>query len=108
MARLFKNSIRRAFMTGMAAAALPASVFGQQQTILPRYPRGAQAPPRLKYLITAQNSAAASLNALLTANTDFVKTNPRVAGPPHWRLRTHSCRALGKLAFLKISRREAA
>jgi cathepsin L len=39
-------------------------------------------PARLKYLIAAQNSAAASLNLFLGRNTEFMRTNPRLAATP--------------------------
>jgi hypothetical protein len=80
-----KNSsppTRRAFVAGLTATALPTSVLGQQRLALPRYPRGAQVPPRLKFLMKAQNEAAESLNRLLGANADFMKTNPRFAQTP--------------------------
>jgi C1A family cysteine protease len=83
--KMTKNSsppTRRAFVAGLTATALPTSVLGQQRLALPRYPRGAQVPPRLKFLMKAQNEAAESLNRLLGANADFMKTNPRFAQTP--------------------------
>lgn len=75
-------SSRRAFITALAAAAVPTSAFGQRRTEIARYPRGARVPERIKFLIRAQNEAAESLNKFLSGNADFLKTNPRVALPP--------------------------
>jgi len=81
MTGFFHSPSRRSFVAGLAAAALPTSGFGQQ-AVWPRYPRGAEVPARLNFLIKAQNNAAASLNTFLAADTEFLKTNPRSLAPP--------------------------
>jgi len=81
MPRCSAISSRRSFIAGLAASALPISAFAQMRTKIPRYPRGARVPERIKFLIRAQNEAAESLNKFLTGNADFLKTNPRVALP---------------------------
>ena len=88
MERIFCPPTRRAFISGLAAAAaLPTSILGQPrpEPVWPRRARGAQVPPQLSFLMRAQNEAAASLNAVLAADADFMKTDPRIAAapPPH-------------------------
>jgi hypothetical protein len=74
---------RRAFMlSGLTATLLPAISFAQSRAIPPKYPRGATVPPRIKFLMTAQNAAAASLNRYLASDAEFMKTNPRIAAAP--------------------------
>jgi hypothetical protein len=78
MSTLFNSSTRRALVIGLAAAALPRSVLGQQQAGLALgIPGGAQVSVRHNFLIKVQNYAAASLNALLASDADYLKTNPR-------------------------------
>ena len=75
----FTGSTRRSFLSAIAAAAVPIPASAQRQPLRPigpRYPRGAQAPPRLRSLIAAQNQAATAVNLSLAADTEFMKTNP--------------------------------
>jgi hypothetical protein len=74
-----KGPTRRAFVSGLAATAFARPGYSQSVPLWPRHARGAQVPQRLKFLIRAQNDAAASLNALLATDPDFMKTNPRMA-----------------------------
>ncbi len=96
MSEPLRNTTRRAFIGGLAAATIPTSLFAQQRTALAKYPRGARVPDRIKFLVRAQNEAAESLNKYLAATADFMKTSPRLALPapkvgPKWDWREQGC-----------------
>jgi hypothetical protein len=84
----FSNSLtRRAFLTGLATSALPASVLGKSQIAATvKYPRGARIPPGWKRRILVQNKRAAAMSAALAADADFMKAlneaNPRRTEQP--------------------------
>jgi C1A family cysteine protease len=74
---------RRTFALQLAATLLPTSGLGQVQATSPiRYARGAQPPARLKWFMSTQNEAAATLNRILHADPDFLKTSPRTTVTP--------------------------